>query len=221
LLSARLVASQGTEPDVANDPFASQGGTIQAHPAWTLIYRMKKYQIREPGRNVMRGWICAVVLLAVFMVSGCTKHEEPAVEGKSAPDFTLNDLSGRPVQLSSLKGKVVLLNFWATWCPPCREEIPSMVRLNQSMQGKEFQMLAVSIDEGGKDAVVDFFKKGKVALPALLDTEGKVSRRYGTTGVPETFVIDRKGVILKKVVGSMDWSSPEVLAALNELIGKK
>ena len=168
----------------------------------------------------MRGWICAVVLLALFLASGCNKPEAPAVEGNPAPDFTLKDLSGRPVQLSSLRGKVVLVNFWATWCPPCREEVPSLIRMNQAMQGKPFQLLAVSIDEGGKDAVADFFRKSGASLPALLDTDGKVARRYGTTGVPETFVIDTKGVIMKKVVGGMDWSSPEVLAALGDL-GKK
>ena len=168
----------------------------------------------------MKGWICTVVLLALLAGAGCNKREEPAVEGKPAPDFTLNDLSGRPVQLSSLRGKVVLVNFWATWCPPCREEVPSLVRMNQALQGKPFQLLAVSIDEGGKGAVTDFFKKGGVTLPALLDTDGAVSRRYGTTGVPETFVIDTKGVIMKKVVGAMDWSSPEVLAALEDL-GRK
>jgi peroxiredoxin len=169
----------------------------------------------------MKRWICAVFLLALFAAPGCTKHELPAVEGNAAPDFTLKDLSGQPVQLSSLKGKVVLLNFWATWCPPCREEVPSMVRLNQAMQGKRFQMLAVSIDEGGKDAVNAFFKKGGVVLPALLDSDGRIARQYGTTGVPETFVIDTKGVILKKVIGPMDWSSPQVIAALDELIEKK
>lgn len=169
----------------------------------------------------MKRWICAVFLLAVFAASGCAKDKEQAAEGKPAPEFTLNDLSGRPVQLSSLRGKVVLLNFWATWCPPCREEIPSMVRLNQVMQGKPFQMVAVSIDEGGKDAVEAFFRKGGVSLPTLLDTDGAVARRYGTTGVPETFVIDAKGVILKKVLGPMDWSAPEVLAALEEIMGKR
>jgi peroxiredoxin len=190
-------------------------------PALALIYRMEKQQMTKNGEEAMRGWICAVVLLAVFVVSGCAKHEEPAVEGRLAPDFTLKELSGRPVQLSSLKGKVVLLNFWATWCPPCREEVPSLVRLNRAMQGKAFQMLAVSIDEGGQDAVAAFFRKTGAALPALLDTDGAVARRYGTTGVPETFVIDAKGVIVKKVVGAMDWSSPEVLAALEDLVRKR
>jgi peroxiredoxin len=169
---------------------------------------------------VAKSWWCALVLLALFVVPGCNKKLEPAVEGKLAPDFTLKDLSGRPVQLSSLKGKVVLVNFWATWCPPCREEIPSMLKMNQAMQGKPFQWLAVSIDEGGKGAVEDFMKKSGAVMPTLLDTDGAVSRRYGTTGVPETFVIDTKGVIMKKVVGGMDWSSPEVLAALADL-GKK
>lgn len=168
----------------------------------------------------MRRWIWALAVLALFAVTGCTKPEEPAIEGKMAPDFTLNDLSGRPVQLSSLRGKVVLVNFWATWCPPCREEIPSMVRMNQAMQGKPFQLLACSIDEGGAKAVTDFFQKAGVTLPVLLDTDTKVSKRYGTTGVPETFVIDTKGVIMKKIVGGMDWSAPEVLAALESLTKK-
>jgi peroxiredoxin len=169
----------------------------------------------------MKRWIYAVIMLAVLGASGCTKREAPAVEGSLAPDFTLKDLSGRPVQLSSLRGKVVLLNFWATWCPPCQGEVPSMVRLNQLMQGKAFQMLAVSIDEGGKDAVNTFFTKRGATLPALLDTDGAVARRYGTTGVPETFVIDARGVIMKKVVGAMDWSTTEVISALDELIAKK
>ena len=169
----------------------------------------------------MKRWILAVLLLAVLAALGCAKREAPAVEGSLAPDFTLKDLSGQPVQLSSLRGKVVLVNFWATWCPPCREEIPSMVRLNQAMQGKAFQMLAVSIDEGGRDAVQAFFEKGGASLPALLDSDGKVARRYGTTGVPETFVVDTKGVIYKKVMGAMDWGSPQVIAALEQLIVKK
>lgn len=168
----------------------------------------------------MKRLLFAVLLLAAIVGSGCTKREAPAIEGNPAPDFTLNDLSGRPVQLSSLKGKVVLLNFWATWCPPCRQEIPSMVGLNRAMQGKPFQMLAVSIDEGGKEAVEAFFRKSGQTLPALLDTDGKVARMYGTTGVPETFILDAKGVILKKVMGPMDWSSREVMSALDEMIGK-
>lgn len=170
----------------------------------------------------MKRWMYAVLLLAFFVAAGCTKEvEKPAAEGNYAPDFTLKDLNGQEVQLSSLKGKVVLVNFWATWCPPCREEIPSMMKLNQAMQGKPFQMLAISIDEGGKEDVERYFKKQGVSLPTLLDTDGKVSKRYGTTGVPETFVLNSKGLIVKKVIGPMDWGSPQVVAALDELIAGK
>ena len=171
----------------------------------------------------MRRLIALLLLFAVMSTAGCAKKEAElaALEGNPAPDFTLKDLSGRPVQLSSLNGKVVLVNFWATWCPPCREEIPSMVKLNQAMQGKNFQMLAISIDEGGKAAVEDFFKRGGITLPALLDSDGQISRRYGTTGVPETFLVDTKGVIRKKVVGGLDWSHPEVIQFLEQMMASK
>ena len=170
----------------------------------------------------MKAWIGAMLLVAALLTAlGCSKSEMPAAEGKAAPDFTLNDLSGRPVTLSSLQGKVVLLNFWATWCPPCREEIPSMVELNRIMQGKPFQMVAVSIDEGGAAAVTSFLTNAGVTLPVLMDGDGKVAKRYGTTGVPETFVINKKGVILKKIIGPRDWSAPDVVAALDELARSK
>ena len=158
-----------------------------------------------------------LVVLAITTMFGCnSKPQAPAAEGKQAPEFTLKNLAGQDVSLSSLRGKVVLLNFWATWCPPCREEIPSMVKLNESMAGKPFQMLAVSIDDGGKDAVEAFFKRGGYTLPALLDPDQKTGGRYGITGVPETFVIDPKGVILKKVIGPMDWNHPEVITFLEQ-----
>ena len=170
----------------------------------------------------MRRLITCMLLLAAVVAFGCSKKADgPAVEGKPAPDFTLSDLSGKQVQLSSLKGKVVLVNFWATWCPPCREEIPSMVKLNQMMQGKNFQMLAVSIDERGKEAVQEFFSQAGVTLPALLDTDGSVARRYGTTGVPETFIVDTKGVVRKKVVGAVDWSVPDGVQYLEQLMQEK
>ena len=168
----------------------------------------------------MKRIIFAVLILWSIVVVGCSRQEEPPVEGKTAPDFTLNDLAGRQVRLSDFRGKVVFLNFWATWCPPCREEIPSMVRLNQAMSGKPFQMLAVSIDEGGRDAVEGFFRNSGSVLPALLDTDQAIGKRYGTTGVPETFILDKKGVIVKKVVGGMDWSDPQVVAFFNEIVSQ-
>jgi peroxiredoxin len=161
--------------------------------------------------RLCRGVLFIVLLLAVC---GCAREEKPALAGNPAPDFTLRNLAGQEVKLADLRGKVVLVNFWATWCPPCREEIPSMDRLNRAMAGKPFQMLAISIDEGGKEAVEAFFSKAGVALPTLLDPGQKTGKQYGITGVPETFIVDKKGVILKKVVGALDWSDPMVAGFL-------
>ncbi len=166
----------------------------------------------------MKKWLCLVLVVLLVVSAGCRKAQPLPQEGSPAPDFTLKDLSGRDVRLKDLQGKVVIVNFWATWCPPCRGEVPSMVKLNEAMAGKEFQMLAISIDEGGKEAVEGFFRDSGARLPALLDSEQKVSKMYGTTGVPETFVVDKKGIILKKVVGAMDWSDPQVIQFLNEVI---
>lgn len=165
----------------------------------------------------MKKYISLLFILLLLGAAGCSRHEEKpaqAVEGSTAPDFTLKDLNGKEVRLSDLRGKIVALNFWATWCPPCREEVPSLMRLNQAMAGKQFQMLAVSQDEGGKEAVEAYFRKSSNNLPALIDSDQKVGKRYGLTGVPETFIIDKNGVILKKIVGGLDWSGPEVIRDL-------
>lgn len=176
----------------------------------------------------MKKIILAALLIAALLPA-CSKEKTPAkpaatsaekaVEGAAAPDFTVKDLDGKDVTLSSLKGQVVLVNFWATWCPPCKEEIPSMIKLNRAMQGKAFRMLAISIDEGGKEAVNGFFK-GSRDLPTYLDSGAKVSQLYGTTGVPETFVVDKQGIIQKKIVGGMDWSAPDVISYMDELLKK-
>ena len=164
-------------------------------------------------------WLLGMLFLLV-VVGGCSK-EKPVPkslgEGKPAADISLRDLAGQEVKLSDLRGKVVLLNFWATWCPPCREEVPSMVKLNQIMAGKQYQMLAVSIDEQGKPAVENFFKQQGVTLPAYLDPQQQAAKIYGITGVPETFIIDKQGIIQKKVIGGMDWSAPEVVSYLEGL----
>lgn len=177
----------------------------------------------------MKKLVLFILLAAVSLCPACSKEKSPAkpaavsaakaVEGAAAPDFTVKDMEGKDVTLSSLKGSVVLVNFWATWCPPCKEEIPSMIKLNKAMSGKAFRMLAISIDEGGKEAVDSFFK-GSKDLPCYLDTDAKTSQLYGTTGVPETFIVDKQGVIQKKIVGGMDWSAPDVISYLDELLKK-
>lgn len=167
-----------------------------------------------------------LVFIACLSLSfaACSKTDAPrksagAVEKSPAPEVSVVSLAnGSTLKLSDLKGKVVLLNFWATWCPPCREEIPSMMKLNSLMAGKPFQMVAVSIDEGGKAAVESFFKESGFSLPAYLDPSGASTKSYGITGVPESFVIDKQGILVKKVIGGFAWDSPEAVSFLEGLM---
>ncbi|MFZ2950061.1 MAG: TlpA disulfide reductase family protein [Desulfuromonadaceae bacterium] len=157
-------------------------------------------------------------------LTACTKAETPnkgavATEKGSAPDVSVTSLAnGSTLKLSDLKGKVVLLNFWATWCPPCREEVPSMMKLNSIMAGKPFQMVAISIDEGGKPAIESFFKESGFSLPAYFDESGASAKSYGITGVPESFIIDKQGIIVKKIIGGFAWDSPDVVSFLEGLM---
>jgi len=142
-------------------------------------------------------------------------------KGASAPDFTLPDLNGNPVSLSDYRGKVVLFNIWATWCPPCVSEMPSMEKLHQNMKGEDFDILAVSIDESGADAVGSFMKKHKLNFTVLTDPKGTVNNQYHTTGIPESFIIDKNGMIVEKIIGPRDWAAPESVRIFRELARTK
>ncbi len=170
----------------------------------------------------MKKFLYLLAVMALVMTAACNRASENKaampVQDSPAPEVTVNSLTGAPLKLSDLKGKVVVLNFWATWCPPCRQEIPSMVKLNKAMAGKPFQMVAVSIDEGGRPAIESFFQTSGFSLPAYTDPDNRAATTYGITGVPETFIIDRQGVIVKKVVGAMEWDSPDVAAFLEKLM---
>jgi peroxiredoxin len=137
---------------------------------------------------------------------------------KLAPDFAVTDLSGRTVKLSSLRGKVVLLNVWTTWCPPCRDEMPSMERLYGRLRAQDFELLAVSQDEDGKRVVEPFVRDMRLSFPVLVDPEHQVGDRYGVWGYPETFVIDRNGYIVERVIGPRDWASAQSVAQIEALI---
>jgi peroxiredoxin len=134
-----------------------------------------------------------------------------------ASDFVVPDLQGNAVRLSALRGKVVFLNLWATWCPPCREEMPSMQRLYQHFQGRDFAMLAVSSDEQ-KPAVEAFVKEGQYTFPVLFDPQRQVGDTYGVWGYPETFLIDRTGKIVEHIVGPRPWDKPDQLAKIERLL---
>ncbi len=152
-------------------------------------------------------------LLAALM--GCYSGSHPARIGSNAPDFTLQD-SDHKVTLSQFRGQVVVLNFWATWCPPCIEETPSLVRMQTRLKDKGVVVLAVSIDADDA-AYHKFLKEYSVNMVTVRDEAKKASSLYGTFGWPETFVIDRNGVIRRKFIGAVDWTSPEVTDYLSKL----
>ncbi|MBI3015254.1 MAG: TlpA family protein disulfide reductase [Candidatus Tectomicrobia bacterium] len=154
-----------------------------------------------------------VVALGVWYIYSTRKSAAPEVRpevGYLAPDFALSDLEGRIIRLSDLRGKkAVFLNFWATWCPPCRAEMPTMQKAYEQHQSRGLEILAVSIDRGGKKAVQEFMQELKLTFPALLDPDMSVLRMYRVVGIPVSLLIDRKGIIRYKHVGSRDWTSAE------------
>jgi cytochrome c biogenesis protein CcmG, thiol:disulfide interchange protein DsbE len=169
------------------------------------------------------GTVIAVIVIIVVVVVGFVMFGkkgmfEPIVAGKVPPAFELPDLEGNMVSLSSYKGKVIFLNFWATWCKPCEEEMPSMEYLYKKLQGENFEMVAVSIDSKGPGAVQEFVEKYGISFPVLHDRKGKIKELYKTTGVPETFIIDQNGVVAEKVWGPRDWSGPYATKVIRDLL---
>jgi peroxiredoxin len=134
-------------------------------------------------------------------------------------DFNLLDLTGKRVILSDFKGKIVFLNFWATWCSPCREEMPSMQKLYTRFKDKDFAMLAVSLNEPAS-AVKKFFKDYSLTFTALLDSDGELMSPYGIRGIPNTFIIDRDGTIIGKAFGPRKWDGQKAIALFEHLINK-
>jgi len=134
----------------------------------------------------------------------------------AAPDFTLKDYAGREVKLSSLRGQVVLVNFWATWCSTCVVEMPSMEKLVESQRGKPFHLLAVSVDDDWP-TVRKYFAKG-TPLDVVLDSSRDVPRRWGTEKFPESFLIDKDGTIRYYIVSNRDWSSSSVSACIDAML---
>ena len=120
--------------------------------------------------------------------------------------------------LSDLKGKVVFLNFWATWCGPCRIEMPSMESLYNRFKDRGFEMMAVNCMEG-QDDVLDFMTDNGLTFPVLLDEDGRVSGAYGIQAIPTTYIIDREGKIIMRLVGSIDWDTEKIHAAFDSLLG--
>ena len=162
-------------------------------------------------RSIILIVIIAVVGLGVYITSNLPSTTS-VVAGETAPDFQLEDTKGNLISLSSLRGKVVLVNFWATWCPPCREEMPAMERLHEVMSGDDFVMLAINTEQKGRTVVPEFLKKTPYTFPILFDDKEVVQQQYGVYKFPESFVIRKDGIIDQKIVGPLDWSSTKTIA---------
>ena len=168
-------------------------------------------------------FVAVTVLLVIFSLkfkdSSFKFPNQAAIEDNlPAPDFSYPGLDGKMISLSDYKGKVVLVNVWATWCPPCVAEMPSMEKLYNKLKGQNFEILAVSIDAPGLAAVAPFMKKSNLTFPALIDPEGTIRAAYGITGVPESFIVDKQGILVKKIVGPVDWADPRVIGFISDLI---
>jgi cytochrome c biogenesis protein CcmG, thiol:disulfide interchange protein DsbE len=157
--------------------------------------------------------LLSFVLLLTF--SACYSGTRPPRIGSNAPDFTVQD-SQKQVTLSQFRGQVVVLNFWATWCPPCVEEMPSLVEMQREMKTKGVTVVAVSIDED-ENAYLKFVKDHAANLLTVRDPAQKTPTLYGTHGWPETFIIDRSGVMRRKFIGPVDWTDPEITGFLGKL----
>lgn len=163
--------------------------------------------------------VCGVLYGATRLFGG-----DAVTAGSRAPDFhaTTIDSTARPVTLADFKGDVVLLNIWATWCVPCRIEMPSIEQLQRAMGPRGLHIVAVSIDDPGQDPRIrDFVHQYGLTFEVLHDATLRIRDIYQTTGVPETFIIGRDGVIRKKVIGATDWNTSDNRALLTQLLAER
>jgi len=188
---------------------------------------MKKEEIQKDRRVNFQALVIIFLIVILFGILILLQTKDSfynvssgsqVAKGLPAPNFSLPDLDGKMVSLSDYRGKVVLLNIWATWCPPCVEEMPSMEKLYQELQGEGLEILAVSIDESGAQDVLPFMQKHKLSFPALTDTKGTIKGLYQIAGVPESFIIDKDGILVEKVIGPRDWAIPEAIGFFRNLI---
>jgi cytochrome c biogenesis protein CcmG/thiol:disulfide interchange protein DsbE len=159
----------------------------------------------------------AFAVLAFFTLPHY-RQGESSIAGKKAKDFSM-ELNGKPAHLSDFRNKVVVLNFWASWCPPCVEETPGLIALQQRIAPRNGVVLGVSIDEDPQ-AYEKFLREHQINFPTLRDPSKKIPADYGTAMWPETYIIDRNGVIVRKIIGPQDWNSPDMVAYFDSVLGQ-
>jgi peroxiredoxin len=166
--------------------------------------------------RVLQILIGALLIALIVVVSG-TMRERIVVAGDSAPDFKITADNGRQISRTNFGGKVLVLNFWATWCPPCIEEIPSLDAMQKQLANSGVVVLAVSVDKNEK-AYKDFLSRAGVTFTTSRDPEANVSAEYGTFKYPETYVIDRNGKVVQKIIGPTDWTDAKMVSYIRSLL---
>jgi len=163
--------------------------------------------------------VVGALVLGVTLALRFSPEIRAVAPGTSAPEFAATDVrTGEPRDLASYEGHVLLVNVWATWCEPCRVEMPSMQRTYETLAERGFRIAAISVDAGKPDAVREFADELNLSFDVLHDPDGTIQRVYQTTGVPESWMIDRHGIIVKKVIGAHEWDTPANLALINRLL---
>ena len=156
-----------------------------------------------------------VAVCLILVLCGCDRGTAPKGIGRAAPDFRLRDDSST-ISLRQYRGQVVVLNFWASWCPPCIDETPSLVSMQQRLKAKGITVVGISADED-EQAYHRFIREYGINFATVRDPSARVQHLYGTIKIPETYIIDRNGVLRRKFVSEVDWNSPEVLHYLSTM----
>jgi peroxiredoxin len=138
--------------------------------------------------------------------------------GSVAPDFTLENMQGEKISLSQYRGKVVIVNFWATWCPPCRTEMPSMEVLHETFKDDGLVLLAINVEPGGAKVVSDFLKESPYSFPILLDEQNQTQNSYTVFQYPSSFIVDRQGIVVKKLIGAVHWMGGDIYNLLHFML---
>lgn len=172
-------------------------------------------------RRCVRGWLAMVALLPLTGCGGEGARNVVAI-GNPAPAFGAPTLAGDTMTLASLRGEVVLLNLWATWCPPCREEMPALEALHRQHGAEGLRVLGVSIDEASDRAEIEeFLRQNDITFTVLHDTEQRVTGVFRTTGVPETFLIGRDGTLKQRWIGKIEPGSESVAGAVRAALAEE
>lgn len=161
--------------------------------------------------------VTAIFICASFSFAAVPPWEIEDIMGKQAPPFSLKNIDGRLISLSDYKGKVVLINFWATWCKPCRVEMPSLNRLFKKYSKQGLVVIGVSIDKT-KDPVRKFLEEIPLDFPIVLDSDISVSKNYKVFAFPTTFLIDRGGMLKEKFIGEMDWMHSDMTTIIEKYL---